>query len=51
MVHTLVPESVAFGNQLKVDRPLYAKDLSLFNVEPKAKFLLGTTVLILLRLL
>ena len=39
VVHTVVPESVASGNQIKVGRPLYAKDQSPLNVEPKAKLL------------
>ena len=33
VVHTVVPESVASGNQIKVYRPLYAKDQSPLNVE------------------
>ena len=32
-------KSIASGNQIKVDRPLYAKDQSPLNVEPKAKLL------------
>ena len=44
VVHIVVPESVASGNQIKVYRPLYAKDQSPLNVERKAKFLLWATI-------
>ena len=49
VVHTVVPESVASGNQIKVYRPLHGKDLSPLHVEPKAKFLRWATILILVR--